>query len=90
MTDVSFKETAVGHWGAEIADNLMGFAQAALDMTALVLVAALILVGQPDTAPGAAVPVVPGPMATAVCHADCIETLPLQKGAHKTGALSGS
>ena len=65
-----------------VADHMMGFAQAALDATALGLVALLVLTALPGQEADQATP---GPMARAICIADCIETLPLQPG-----DLSGS
>jgi hypothetical protein len=83
MTDVPLQETAFSHWAAEITDHVAGFAQAALDATALALFAALILVGMP---PKTAAPIAPGPMATATCLADCIETRSLTEGPLASGS----
>jgi hypothetical protein len=69
-------DSALGQWAHRISDHLMGFAQAALDAVALGLLAVLLLMALPDKAPLAALPA--PPMAKAVCHVDCIETVPLQ------------
>jgi len=77
MTDVPHDDSALGHWAAEITYHAMGFAQAALDATALALIAALVLTGMPSRP---AAPIVPFPMVTVTCLDDCIETRPLASG----------
>ncbi|NBZ86680.1 hypothetical protein [Stagnihabitans tardus] len=77
MTELPLQDTgsALRDWAEDLLDHAAGFAQAALDMTALALVAGLLWMGQPEGP--APVQTAPGPMVTANCVIDCIETLPL-------------
>ena len=82
MTELPLQETgsALRDWAEDMLDHAAGFAQAALDMTALALVAGLLWMGKPDRPALAPQPDLPGPVATADCLEDCIETSPLTSG----------
>lgn len=78
MTHIPHEETgALTEWAAEALDQMASLAQGALDVTAWVLVAALLWHSVPQPAPKV---IAPGPMATTTCTSDCIETITLTSG----------